>query len=312
MQGKGELQRPKRVELQIPASTSNLGPGFDAIGLALSLFNQFLFERIESGLEIVVEGEGKHLLELRTGNRTHRAFQAASEILGNKVSGIRIVQHNSIPLARGLGGSGTAVLAGTIAAFLFAGIEPERSRILDQSFTIETHPDNITPSLVGGLTVSALDAGHVHYVRVNPPSNLRAVILVPEQGMSTAEARTVVPRQFSREDTVFSIRGAAMLMAALATNQLDKLSLAMRDRLHQPYRSALMPGMAEIFEAALGAGSPGVALSGAGSGVLAFAYPENEKAIGDAMKATAAQFRMNAYNLFLPLNTDGLKIVEVS
>jgi len=203
--GKGFLARPNRVELQVPASTSNLGPGFDAVGLALNLYNEFLFERCDAALEIDIEGEGKTILERGLENRTYRAFQAASENLGNKVSGLRIVQHNAIPLARGLGGSGTAVLAGTIAAFLFAGVEPETSRILDQSFTIETHPDNITPSLVGGLTVSTLDDGHVHYIRVIPPSNLTAVMLIPEHGINTAEARKVVPQHFSREDTIFNI-----------------------------------------------------------------------------------------------------------
>jgi homoserine kinase len=312
MKGKEDLQRPKRVELQVPASTSNLGPGFDAIGLALSLHNEFLFERLESGLEIIIEGEGNNILEHGLKNRTYRAFQEASEHLGNEAPGLRIVQHNAIPLARGLGGSGTAVLAGTIAAFLFAGMEMETLRILDQSFTIETHPDNITPSLVGGLTVSTLDDGHVQYLRVIPPSNLTSVILIPEQGLNTAEARRIVPQQFSRDDTIFNIRGAGMLMAALATNQLDNLSLAMRDRLHQPYRSPLMPGMTEIFEAALKAGSPGAALSGAGSGIFAFAYPHNEKAIGDAMKTAAAQFGMDSCNLFLSLNHNGVKVVNLS
>ncbi len=161
MKGKRLLARPERIELRIPASTSNLGPGFDAIGLAVSLHNEFLFERVETGFEIVIEGEGKSVLERGFGNHTYRAFRAASESLKNKVSGLRILQHNAIPLARGLGGSGTAVLAGTIAAYLFSGVEPETSRVLDQSFTLEMHPDNITPSLVGGLTVSIVDGEHI-------------------------------------------------------------------------------------------------------------------------------------------------------
>jgi homoserine kinase len=312
MKGKGLSARPERVELRVPASTSNLGPGFDAIGLAVSLQNEFLFERLGTGFEIVIEGEGKSVLERGPDNRAYRAIRAASESLGNRVSGLRIVQHNAIPLARGLGGSGTAVLAGTIAALLFAGVEPEPSRVLDQAFTIETHPDNITPSLVGGLTVSIIDGGHVNYLKITPPSNLTTVILIPDRGLDTDEARKVVPQQLSREDIIFNIRGAGIITAALATGQLDHLALAMRDRLHQPYRSRLMPGMTDIFQAALNAGSPGVALSGAGSGIFAFAYLHNEKAIGEAMKATAARFGMKAYNLYLPIDITGVKIVDVS
>jgi len=312
MKERGVSGRPERIELQVPASTSNLGPGFDAIGLALGLFNEFQFERLEAGLEIVIEGEGKDTLDRGPGNRAYRAFQAASKRLGNEAPGLKIVQHNAIPLARGLGGSGTAVLAGTIAAFLLAGVEAEPSRILDQSFTIETHPDNITPSLVGGLTVSVVEDGHVGYIKIVPPSRLRTVILIPDHGLDTEEARRVVPQQFSREDAIFNIRGTGVIMAALATDQLGHLSLGMRDRLHQPYRSHLMPGMTGIFEAALDAGSPGVALSGSGSGVFAFAFADNEKAVGEAMKVTAARLGMDAYCLNLPVDNTGAKIVHVS
>ena len=305
-------KKPNRIELRVPASTSNLGPGYDAIGLSVSLYNEFLFERIESGLEIRIEGEGADVLPRSTEHRGYQAFQKACQNLGHEVPGLRIVQHNAIPLARGLGGSGTAVLAGTLAAFLFAGVEPNPSGVLDQSFTIETHPDNITPSLVGGLTISAIDGAHVAYIKLVTPTDLTTVVLIPERGLNTDEARKVVPKQFSREDMVFNIRGAGMIMAALATNQLDHLPLAMRDRLHQPYRALLLPGMMEIFQAALDAGSPGVALSGAGSGIFAFAYHHNEKAIGDAMKAAAARFDMKAHNLFLPVDREGLRTVRVS
>ena len=312
MKLKRDSAKPERIELRVPASTSNLGPGFDAIGLAVGLYNEFLFERREAGLEIIIEGEGETVLGHGSQNLTHRAFQAVRENSDNPVSGLRIIQHNTIPLARGLGGSGTAVLAGTIAAFLFTGIEPETSRILDQSFTIETHPDNITPSLVGGLTVSLVDDNHVNYVKVIPPSNLTTVILIPDRGLDTGEARRAVPRQFSREDIILNIRGAGAIMAALATGQLENLALAMRDRLHQPYRSPLMPGIKDIFEVALKAGSPGVALSGAGSGIFAFAYPHNEKAIGEAMKGAALRSGINAYSLYLPVDVDGVKTVSLS
>ena len=312
MEGKTRLAGPDRVELRVPASTSNLGPGFDTIGLAVQLYNDFRFERIDSGLEVIIKGEGAGVLERGPANRTYRAFSAACKLVGCDVPGLKIVQHNAIPLARGLGGSGTAVLAGTIAAFLFAGVEPETSRVLDQSFTIEAHPDNLNPSLVGGLTDSVINGSHVVYVKVIPPANLTTVTLIPDCGLETGAARQVVPHQFSREDMIFNIRGAGMILAALATGQLDDLALAMRDRLHQPYRVPLLPGMPEIFQAAVDAGSPGVALSGAGSGIFAFAYVHNEKAIGEAMKAAAAQFGMNAYCLYLPIDNEGVQIVDVS
>jgi len=312
MVGNESVIGAKRVELRVPASTSNLGPGFDSIGLAVSLYNEFLFERIETGLEIILEGEGSTVLERGSDSRTYRAFRATHVALGHKIPGVRIVQHNAIPLARGLGGSGTAVLAGTLAAFLFAGVEPETSHVLDQSLTIETHPDNLTPSLVGGLTVSVVDGTRVVYVKVIPPPELTTVTLIPDRPLETGAARQVVPKQFSRQDAILNIRGAGMIMAALATGQLEHLALAMRDRLHQPYRAPLLPGMMAVFQAALEAGSPGVALSGAGSGIFAFAYPHNAQTIGEAMKAVAARYDTGAYNLYLPIDNDGVQIVDIS
>jgi homoserine kinase len=302
----------RRVELRVPASTSNLGPGFDAIGLAVGLYNEFVFERLETGLDVVLEGEGANVLERGTNNRTYRAFSSVYETLGRPTPGVRIIQRTSVPLARGLGGSATAVLAGTTAAFLFADVKADRSRVLDQSFTIETHPDNITPSLVGGLTVSIVDGSHVAYVKVVPPPELTTVTLIPDRPLETADARRVVPTKISREDAVFNIRGAGMIMGALATEKLDHLAAAMRDRLHQPYRAPLLPGMEEIFEAALDAGSPGVALSGAGSGIFAFAFEGNVQAIGQAMTSAAARHGMESYALPLPIENDGLQITCVS
>ena len=152
-----------------------------------------------------------------------------------------------------------------------------------------------------------IDGSHVTYTRVIPPSELTTVTLIPDRPLLTGEARKVVPQTFSRDDMIFNIRGAGMIMAALATGQLEYLALAMRDRLHQPYRAPLLPGMVEIFQAALDAGSPGVALSGAGSGIFSFAYAH---AIGEAMKVAAAGFGMDAYNLYLPVDNDGLQIVD--
>lgn len=305
-------KHPQRIELRVPASTSNLGPGFDVIGLALGLFSEFLFERIDTEREILVEGEDAEVLRREPQNHTEQAFRAACQALNFTIPGLRIVHHNAIPVARGLGGSATAALAGTTAALLFSGLEPQTSQVLDQAFTIERHPDNITPSLVGGLTISKVESGQVLYVRLIPPPSLTTVILIPNCRVDTKAARRVIPQQFHREDVIFNISGAAMTLASLATGQLDHLAVAMRDRLHQPYRTSLIPGMMEIFEAALDAGSPGAALSGAGSGIFAFAYPDNEKAIGEAMKATGARFGMDSYTLNLPVDNVGLQIVDVS
>ena len=298
------------AKLRVPCSTSNLGPGYDSIGLALGLWNEFAFERIPSGIEIVLQGHGADSLERGENSRAYRAFCAVYERMNEALPGVRIVQRNNVPLARGLGGSATAVLAGTTAGLLFSGMEASPLAVLNHSIAIETHPDNLTPSLVGGLTVSLMNDGHVAYLKVTPPSELTTVILIPDRGLVTGAARRVVPETFSRDDVVFNIRGAAMLMTALALGDLSSLSLAMRDRLHQPYRLPLLPGMTDIFNAALYAGSPGVALSGAGSGIFAFAYRENAEKIGAAMQREAREHGIGACVLHLPIDGRGLQIVS--
>lgn len=299
-----------RIRLRVPGSTSNLGPGFDCIGLAVGLYNDYLFECIENGFEIAFEGEGAEVLA-KGESRTYRSLAHACSALGIETPAVRIVQHNAVPLARGLGGSATAVLAGIVAGYLFAGHDWNPTSVLDLAIQVENHPDNLTPSLLGGLTTSLVIDGHAPFVRVVPPPDLTTVTLIPDRGMETGSARQVLPTHYSRQDMVFNLRGSAMIMAALASNQLDHLALAMQDRLHQPHRVPLLPGMMEIIEAAVGAGSPGAALSGAGSGIFAFAYKDNERRIGAAMEAVAARHGMNSYCLYLPIDNTGLQVLEV-
>ncbi len=300
----------QRVELRVPASTSNMGPGFDALGLALGLYNEFRFERIAAGVEVHVTGEGADILN--TGeSRTYQALARACGLLGVETPAVRILQHNAVPLARGLGGSATATLAGTTAAFLFAGRELTPQALLDMALGMEGHPDNLTPGLVGGFTVSQVAEGHVRYLKCTSPAGLNAVVLIPDRPLDTGLARAALPAQYSRPDVVFNLGGIAMLVAGLATGQLEHLASAMRDRLHQPYRAPLLPGMLEMIQAALDAGAPGAALSGAGSGIFAFARPGQEQAIGAALEAEARRHGMGAYCLYPPLDMRGLQVTCV-
>jgi len=298
----------RRVELRVPASTSNIGPGFDTLGLALGIYNEFLFERIEHGLELRFSGEGADLLA-RGESRTYKALARACRLLTIETPAVRITQHGAVPLARGLGSSATAALAGTVAGFLFAGREPAPAAVLDMALELEGHPDNLTPELVGGFTVSQVVDGRVHWLRLHPPAGLSAVVLVPDRPLDTSLARQALPQSYSRADVVFNLGGVAMLVASLATGQLEHLALAMRDRVHQPYRAPLLPGMLEIIASAVDAGAPGAALSGSGSCIFAFARAGQERAIAAAMEAEAARHGLCSYSLFPPVDTLGLRIV---
>lgn len=298
------------VTVRVPASTANLGPGFDSLGLALSLYNTAtLALRPDREVRITVEGEGRGRLEGEgKGSLVARAAAAAFRHLGADPPGLDIALHNQIPLRRGLGSSGTAILAGIAgaAALLTRPLGPEE--ILRLALPFEGHPDNLAPSLLGGLVASGLADGRVLVVRVPLRAPLRAVAVIPDREMSTAGARRVLPPQVPREDAVFNVTRTALLVAALATGQYASLPEASRDRLHQPYRAALLPGLEEVCEAARKAGALAAFLSGAGSTVLALVAAGGEE-VGEAMRHLwRDRFGIAARVCLLDVDTEGLRV----
>lgn len=299
------------IEVSVPGSTSNLGPGFGAIGLAVQLYNHFVFERISEGLEISIEGEGAEQLATVKENHAYQAYMAAFKALGVAPYPVRIHQRNEVPLERGLGGSSAAAVAGVIGAFSFLGREPKAVDVLACAALVETGSENLTSSTVGGLTVSWREKERISYIRLDPPENLTSVVLIPAFRLNTIQSKKVVPTQVSMEDARANLSGAAMVIAALVSGKTEKLSLAMQDRLHQPYRASLVPGLYDIFGAALRAGSPGVALSGAGSGIFAFAPKDDDpQGIGHAMVCEAAIHGMSSTYLVLPFDRSGARITR--
>lgn len=272
------MGKRKKVRIRIPASTANLGSGFDVLGLALSLYNTIEVEEVARGVEITVEGEGAERLQ-RDGERSLvvRAAKAAFTHLGIKPPGLKIHLKNEIPLKRGLGSSGTACLGGIIAAGELCGRPFSFAEVLRLAVDLEGHPDNITPSLVGGLTAACLAEGEVLYVKISIPEPIQAVAVIPDMELSTAKARQALPRQVPLVDAVYNVSRTALLVGALAAGERVLLREAAKDRLHQPYRAKLLPGMVEVLEAAERAGALCAFLSGAGSTVVALADQEAEK-----------------------------------
>lgn len=297
-----------RFRIRIPASTSNLGPGFDTIGMALKLYNAVTIEPGEKGIALRVRGKAGRPLALPEVNLFYGSLDATCRDLGI-CPAVRATQKNDVPVRRGLGGSGTAVLAGVAAGLALAGREIAQDEVLARALVFEGHPDNITPSLVGGLTTSVVVDGHVRWLKITVPEDLKAVLCVPDQPIATELARRALPSKVPHEDAVFNVRAAAMLVAAMASGEFEKLGVAMQDRLHQQYRRHLLPGMEAICEAAVGAGAHGAALSGAGSSIVALATREHEK-IGHAMCATAKQYGLRARSMTLAVDNTGMVIEQ--
>jgi len=289
-----------RVRVRVPATSANLGPGFDVLGLALSLHNELVLEEAD-GVTVAIEGEGAGRLATGADNVVARGVRMAFEAAGRPFRGARLTCVNRIPPSRGLGSSAAAWVAGLAGGNALAGAPLDRDELLRLATLAEGHPDNVTAALLGGLTVSCWTGERVAAVSLPVPAALSWVVLVPEVEGSTAEARAALPSVYSRADAVFNLQRASLLLAALAAGRIDLLGVAMEDRLHQPYRFKLFPWLADVIPAALRAGALACALSGAGPSALAVTDGSGA-AVGKAMEAAlrAAGVRGRA----LPLAVD--------
>lgn len=259
------------IRVRVPATSANLGPGFDIIGAAWNIYNIFECEQIEEGIEINVEGAPD--ISKGEDNAVYKAFKKAFEYKGEEPpKGVRINIKVSVPTKRGLGSSATAYLGGLLLANRFLSKPLKRRELLSLAVELEGHPDNVYPAFFGGITLA--------YNRENclEPYRLRVrgfpaetFVLVPPFGVPTDEARKVLPKSYSKEEVIFNMRQVSLLITALEEREPELLRWAFEDRIHQPYRAALVPGMYELFEESIKLGAYGGVLSGAGPSLLFFA-----------------------------------------
>lgn len=263
----------KRFSVSVPATSANLGPGFDSVGLALDL-------RICADVEVLADGAEPRWSFSGAEAPTHgglrdemlRAMRTLFARVRRALPPLSIAVHNPIPLGRGLGGSAAGAALGLGIAAALREPEPSVDELARMVTVLEGHPDNGIPAIVGGVVVAVAEGEDVVYARFPPPPGIRAYVVVPEFSMPTREARAILPDAYPRRDAVYNVGHAALLGAAFASANVDLLRAAMRDRLHQPYRAAFVPGLEEML-ALDDPGLVGVALSGAGPSVLALARP---------------------------------------
>jgi homoserine kinase len=243
-----------QVTITTPATSANLGPGFDCLGLALALYNRItLTAVVEAALTLTVSGVDAHKVATNEKNLVYRCANLIFERAGQRPPGLHIHQENAIPVGSGLGSSSTAVLGGMLAANELAGRPFTREQILHFAAKQEGHPDNVAPALHGGLVLGVAHKASLHIERFDVP-DLQVVVVLPDFHLLTSEARAVLPVQVPRQDAIFNAARVPLLVHALQTAAYDKLAIAMQDRLHQPYRLPLIPGMAQAFRAAQEAG----------------------------------------------------------
>ncbi|HHW10383.1 MAG TPA: homoserine kinase [Firmicutes bacterium] len=306
---------PMRVVVEVPASTANLGPGLDALGLALDIKNRYVFTAGEDGPDIEIYGEGEG--ELPTDHH-HPGYRACMECLAEwqvPIHGLSIRQTNHVPYSGGLGNSATAVVAGLLAAYKLADRPIDTHDILQKAARMEGHPDNVVPAYLGGLSVSVVDAsGRIVTNSIKPPDDLQIILTVPRFTLSTSRSRKALPAQVPLKDALYNVGRTGLLVTALSAGRYDLLGEAMDDRLHQPYRAALVPGLMQVCRAARAAGAAGAALSGSGPTVLAFCcrHQCDPDAVGQAMVAAFAENNIPAYHLVVEPNYEGAVVFTTS
>jgi homoserine kinase len=265
-----------RVTVEVPASSANLGAGYDCVGVALAMTNRIEVEvRVWSrgAIELTVEGEGRNELTEDRDNRFVRGLEAVLRAARGELSegvGWRISMQNHIPLARGLGSSAAATVGGVLAGNALAGEALSTAEMLRIACGIEGHPDNAAAALLGGFVVSASGPDGVEAIRFDSPRDLRAVLFIPEMRLPTDEMRAALPLSVPLADAVANLGAVAVGVAGLATGRYELLGRLTVDRLHEPYRATVYPQLPKMVEAARSAGALGACLSGAGSTILAF------------------------------------------
>ncbi|MFA7575174.1 MAG: homoserine kinase, partial [Arcobacteraceae bacterium] len=253
------------VKVRVPATTANLGSGFDCLGMALSLYLDIEMEKIDCGFVFQAEGEGSEILSSDRDNLIYKAASLVIEKIGlnPEKEGIKISIRNEIPVERGLGSSASAIIGGILAAAELYDLDITREEVLQMAFSLEGHLDNIVPALIGGFTISYRDQkGQIKWVKLDIPHDLRAVVGIPPFTLSTEEMRKVLPKNVSLQDAVDNLSKSALLVNALQQSKWDLIPEAMQDRIHQPFRLPFIKGAKNIFSEVQKSGIAGVALSG--------------------------------------------------
>jgi homoserine kinase len=304
-------ERHPSLEVRVPASTANLGAGFDCLGLALELYltvraSVLADPKVRSSVRVRGARGSAQLARVPEENLIFRAMQLAAEREGFALPPVRLAVHNAIPVAGGLGSSAAAIVAGIALAFGVAGRKLSTDVALRYATELEGHADNAAAALLGGLVVTAMRSdGSVLAVRRPWPHEVRVVAVTPDLVLETKKSRAVLPANVTREAAVHNLQRAALLIAALAEKRFDLLWDGMQDSLHQTSRATLIPGLAEILRMPRAPGLLGIALSGSGPSVIALATDHFEE-IGKAVAEHFARHHLSSTIYCLSISESGL------
>ncbi|MEL4894263.1 homoserine kinase [Crocosphaera sp. Alani8] len=298
------------VTVTVPATTANIGPGFDCIGAALTLYNQFNFTEnpeADNDLTITVTGSEAHRIKGDRSNLIYRAFTHLYHHLNKTAPKIAIDIKLGVPLARGLGSSATAIVGGLLGANTLVNQPLSIAEIIELAIEIEGHPDNVVPALLGNCQLSVGEPKNWEICQIPWHSDIIPIVAIPNFELSTEEARAVLPKTLPRADAIYNVARMGLLIRALAMGDGKWLNKAMTDKIHQPYRKGLIEGYEFVQEQAIKAGAYGMVISGAGPTLLSLTNPEQIQSVEKAMKNAWAQLEITADVRSLAIDTQGAK-----
>ncbi|MEA2087560.1 MAG: homoserine kinase [Candidatus Caldatribacteriota bacterium] len=300
------------IKIRVPATTANLGPGFDCLGLALKLYLNLEIEEIEKGFVIEYWGEGAEKFSAK--NKEDTLIWKSMNLVLKRIhkdthkKGLKIRVSNKIPITRGLGSSASAIIGGIVGAARLYNVDLTNQEMLELALSLEGHMDNIAPALIGGLTL-AYKTGReeIKWTKIKTPLDLRVVVAIPEFTLNTKEMRKVLPQKVALPEAVFNLSRSALLVNALQNSDWEVLAEAMEDRLHQPYRAPFIPGIEEMFTQIKKTGLAGIALSGSGPSVVSLTKVGSEEVISKIMKDAFLQAGITCRVLVLEADLEGTK-----
>ena len=296
------------IHIRIPATTANVGPGFDTFGMALSCYNYLSCEESDK-LFMSIQGEGKDTLSFGKNHLAVRSAQQVYNLLDAGDVKLTFNMINNIPISRGLGSSSAVIVGGIMAANIILGAPLNTEKLLNIAASIEGHPDNVAPALLGGFVASCYEDGKLYTERFEPPRRLKAVAVIPDLEIKTLKARTELPINVPFEDAVFNLSHASLLAISLMNGNLTTFSKMLKDKLHQTQRLRHIPGAHNVIKAAEEMGALGCVISGSGSTMIAYTV-ENEKEIVEGMQEAFGKAGINSKTTTLSIDNDGAKIIS--
>jgi homoserine kinase len=291
------------VKIIVPATSANLGPGFDTLGLALGIKNQVIIKPAKFH-SVSLRGEGANNPVLKDNNMFLSIFNDFHNNLCAKKRFFRFEFTNEIPLSRGLGSSSAVIVSAIASAYAIEGIELSKEKLLNLALAYENHPDNITPAVMGGFTAATVQDNEVCFIKKSIPKHLNAVVVIPNQPISTQMSRKTLPYKYSKEDAIFNLSHASLLTAAFFSENWDLLRVASKDKFHQYYRMKQMPELFEVQKVGLRNGSLISTLSGSGSTMFNLCYKQDAKKLESVLRQKFPHFKV----FTTTFDNDGVKI----